>query len=76
MRDDPDVFVAGEDVAAYGSVFGVTRGLLDEFGAERVIDTPISEIGIIGLGVGAAAVGLRPVVDIMFMDFIGCAWTS
>jgi pyruvate/2-oxoglutarate/acetoin dehydrogenase E1 component len=73
MRADPDVFLAGEDVAVYGSVFGTTRGLLDEFGPERVIDTPISEIGIVGLATGAAAVGLRPVVDIMFMDFIGCA---
>ena len=73
MRDDPDVFLAGEDVAAYGSVFGITRGLLDEFGSERVIDTPISEIAIVGLATGAAAVGLRPVVDLMFMDFIGCA---
>lgn len=73
MRDDPDVFLAGEDVALYGSVFGITRGLLDEFGPERVIDTPISEIAIVGLATGAAAVGLRPVVDLMFMDFIGCA---
>lgn len=73
MRDDADVFLAGEDVAVYGSVFGTTRGLLEEFGPERVVDTPISEIGIVGLATGAAAVGLRPVVDIMFMDFIGCA---
>jgi pyruvate dehydrogenase E1 component beta subunit len=71
MRADADVFLAGEDVALYGSVFGTTRGLLDEFGPDRVIDTPISEIGIIGLATGAAAVGLRPVVDIMFMDFLG-----
>jgi acetoin:2,6-dichlorophenolindophenol oxidoreductase subunit beta len=71
LRDDPDVFLAGEDVAGYGSVFGYTRGLLAEFGEKRVIDTPISEEGIIGLGVGAAACGLRPIVDIMFMDFIG-----
>ncbi len=73
MRDDADVFLAGEDVAVYGSVFGTTRGLLDEFGPSRVLDTPISEIAIIGLATGAAAVGLRPVVDLMFMDFIGCA---
>jgi len=72
MRDDADVFVAGEDVARFGSVFGTTRTLLEEFGEQRVVDTPISETGIIGLAVGAAAVGLRPVVDIMFMDFIGC----
>lgn len=71
LQEDPDVFLAGEDVAGYGSVFGYTRGLLAEFGEKRVIDTPISEEGIIGLGVGAAACGLRPIVDIMFMDFIG-----
>jgi len=72
MREDPDVFVAGEDVARFGSVYGTTRTLFEEFGEQRVVDTPISEAGIIGLAVGAAAVGLRPVVDIMFMDFIGC----
>lgn len=72
MREDPAVFVAGEDIALYGGVFGTTRGLLKEFGPERVVDTPISEIGIIGLAVGAAATGLRPVVEIMFMDFLGC----
>ena len=71
LRADPDVFLAGEDIAGYGSVFGYTRGLLAEFGEKRVIDTPISEEGIIGLGVGAAACGLRPIVDIMFMDFLG-----
>ena len=72
MQADPDVFLAGEDIAHFGSVFGTTRGLLAEFGPERVLDTPISEAAIIGLATGAAAVGLRPVVDIMFMDFIGC----
>lgn len=71
MSEDPDVFVAGEDVALYGSVFGVTRGLLAEFGPQRVVDTPISESGIMGLGLGAAATGLRPIIDIMFMDFMG-----
>ena len=73
MREDPDIFLAGEDVAGYGGVFGTTRGLLDEFGPGRVVDTPISEAGLVGLGVGAAAVGLRPVIEIMFMDFIGIA---
>lgn len=71
MREDPDIFLAGEDVALYGSVFGISRGLLKEFGPERVVDTPISESGIVGLGVGAAAAGLRPIIDIMFMDFMG-----
>jgi pyruvate/2-oxoglutarate/acetoin dehydrogenase E1 component len=73
LRADPAVFVAGEDVAGYGGVFGTFRGLLGEFGPERVVDTPISEAAIVGLGVGAAACGLRPVVDLMFIDFIGVA---
>jgi acetoin:2,6-dichlorophenolindophenol oxidoreductase subunit beta len=73
MREDPDVFVIGEDVAGYGGVFHMFDGLLDEFGPERVHDTPIAEAGIVGLGVGAAASGLRPVVDLMFMDFMGIA---
>lgn len=72
MRYDENVFVAGEDVAGFGSVYGTTRGILEEFGERRIVDTPISEAGIVGLAVGAAAVGLRPIVDIMFMDFIGC----
>lgn len=70
MESDPTVFLAGEDVAEHGSVFGLTRGLLDEFGPQRVYDTPISESAIVGLGVGAAATGCRPIIDIMFMDFI------
>ncbi len=71
LNEQQTAFVAGEDVAGAGGVFGSYRGLLDEFGAERVVDTPISEEGIVGLGVGAAATGLRPVIDIMFMDFMG-----
>jgi acetoin:2,6-dichlorophenolindophenol oxidoreductase subunit beta len=71
MREDPSIFLAGEDVAAYGSVFGFSRGLLAEFGGERVVDTPISEAGLVGLGIGAAATGLRPIIDIMFIDFMG-----
>ena len=73
MREDPDVFVAGEDIAQYGGVFGTTRGLLEEFGEDRVVDTPISEAGLMGLGIGAAACGLRPIIEIMFMDFLGVA---
>jgi len=70
MRENEDVFVVGEDVAGYGGVFRMYDGLLAEFGDRRMIDTPISEMAIVGLGVGAASRGLRPVVDIMFMDFL------
>lgn len=73
MAEDPDVFLIGEDVAGYGGVFHMFDGLLTEFGAARVVDTPIAEQAIIGLGVGAAARGLRPVCDLMFMDFVGVA---
>ena len=81
MRRDSTVVVIGEDVAggagadgiddAAGGVFGVTKGLVGEFGRERVIDTPISEAGFIGMAAGAACTGLRPVVELMFFDFIG-----
>jgi acetoin:2,6-dichlorophenolindophenol oxidoreductase subunit beta len=70
MRRDPRVFIIGEDVAETGTVFRVLQGLVDEFGKGRVIDSPISEAGIAGLGVGAAITGMRPIVDIMFGDFI------
>jgi acetoin:2,6-dichlorophenolindophenol oxidoreductase subunit beta len=70
MEADPDVFCAGEDIGAFGGVFGTYGGLQAAFGAGRVVDTPISEQAIIGLGVGAAVTGLRPIVDLMFMDFI------
>ncbi|OZE93672.1 alpha-ketoacid dehydrogenase subunit beta [Rhodococcus sp. 15-2388-1-1a] len=73
MREDDNVFVAGEDVAAYGGVFHMYDGLLAEFGSRRMVDTPIAEMGLIGLGVGAAARGLRPIIDIMFMDFLAVA---
>jgi pyruvate dehydrogenase E1 component beta subunit len=71
LKEQPNAFVAGEDVAQAGSVYGYYRGILAEFGPDRIYDTPISEKGIIGLGVGAAATGCRPVLDIMFMDFLG-----
>lgn len=74
MLRDPDVFVAGEDVALMGSSFGQTAGLYDEFGAGRVLDTPISEGQIVSLGVGAAAMGLRPVLSLDFCDFLGCCF--
>ena len=71
MRRDPRVFIMGEDVAEAGTAFKVLTGLVKEFGPERVLDTPISEAGFTGIGVGAAMTGLRPVVDIMFGDFAG-----
>lgn len=73
MKKDPMVFVAGEDVGKYGGCFGQTKGLFEEFGAERVLDTPISETAIIGLGCGAAAAGMRPIVELMYIDFAGVA---
>ncbi len=86
LQSDPDVILMGEDVAggggredqgieeAWGGVMGVTKGLYKAFGPERVIDTPISEMGFMGIAVGAAATGLRPIVELMFMDFIGVAF--
>lgn len=71
LKEQDNAFVIGEDVAGAGSVYGYYKGLLEEFGPERIYDTPISEEGIMGLGVGAAATGCRPIVDLMFMDFIG-----
>jgi len=73
MRRDPLVFIMGEDVAEAGTPFKVLSGLVEEFGTSRVIDTPISEAGITGLGVGGAMTGMRPIVDIMFGDFIALA---
>jgi len=70
MRRDPTVFIIGEDVAEAGTPFKVLSGLVKEFGTKRVIDSPISEAGIAGIGVGAAMTGMRPVVDIMFGDFL------
>ncbi|NLJ99053.1 MAG: alpha-ketoacid dehydrogenase subunit beta [Tissierellia bacterium] len=70
MREDPNVLVFGEDVGAFGGCFGVTAGMFDEFGEERVRDTPISEGAIVGCAVGAAATGLRPIAELMFMDFL------
>ncbi len=73
MRRDPNVFIIGEDVAEAGTPFKVLKGLVEEFGAERVVDSPISEAGITGIGLGAAMTGMRPVVDIMFGDFMTLA---
>jgi len=74
MDRDPAVLLIGEDIGVYGGAFKVTAGLLEHFGWERVIDTPISETGIVGAAVGMSYVGLRPVVEMQFMDFIACAF--
>ena len=74
MRRDPKVFVLGEDVGPYGGAFGATQGLYDEFGEMRVIDTPISESAIIGVSIGAALRGYRPVAEMQFADFISCGF--
>ena len=73
MRRDESVFLIGEDVGVFGGVFGVSAGMYDEFGEERVRDTPISETAIIGGGLGAALMGMRPIAEIMFADFVACA---
>lgn len=71
LQEDDRSFLAGEDVGLAGSVFRIYKGLYEEFGPKRVIDSPISEAALIGLGVGAGATGLKPMIDIMFSDFIG-----
>jgi pyruvate dehydrogenase E1 component beta subunit len=71
MERDRDVFVLGEDIGAYGGIFSSTTGLLERFGPERVLDTPISETAVIGMAVGAAVEGMRPIVELMFADFFG-----
>jgi 2-oxoisovalerate dehydrogenase E1 component beta subunit len=74
MARDERVFLIGEDIATYGGAFKVTEGLVDRFGAARVVDTPISESAIVGAAVGAAYMGMRPVAEMQFMDFVGCAF--
>jgi pyruvate/2-oxoglutarate/acetoin dehydrogenase E1 component len=73
LESDPRVFLMGEDIGVYGGAFGVTTGLLERFGKERVRDTPISEIAIVGAGIGAALCGMRPIVEMQFSDFTACA---
>ncbi len=73
LQRDPSVFLMGEDIGVYGGSFGVTRGLIKDFGPERVRDTPISEQALTGIAIGAAVAGQRPVIEIMFMDFITLA---
>lgn len=74
MRDDRRVFMMGEDIGQFGGPFGVTKGLIDEFGADRIIDTPISEEGFVGACFGAAWMGERPIAELQFSDFISCCF--
>jgi 2-oxoisovalerate dehydrogenase E1 component beta subunit len=74
MERDPNVFMIGEDIGVYGGAFKVTAGMLDHFGERRVVDTPIAESAIVGAAIGAGLMGLRPVVEIQFADFISCAY--
>jgi 2-oxoisovalerate dehydrogenase E1 component beta subunit len=74
MERDPNVFVIGEDLGVYGGAFKVTAGFLEKFGEKRVVDTPISEAGIVGAAIGASFMGLRPVAEMQFADFISCGF--
>jgi 2-oxoisovalerate dehydrogenase E1 component beta subunit len=74
MERDPSVFLLGEDIGAYGGAFKMTAGMLEKFGEDRVIDTPISESAIVGAAVGAALMGMRPIAEMQFMDFISCGF--
>ena len=74
MERDPNVFLIGEDVGVYGGAFKTSAGMIDRFGAERVIDTPISEVAIVGAACGAAMMGMRPIAEMQFIDFIGVAF--
>ncbi|MEM7048974.1 MAG: alpha-ketoacid dehydrogenase subunit beta [Acidobacteriota bacterium] len=76
MEQDERVFMIGEDIGIYGGAFRVTQGFLERFGEERVIDTPISESAIVGAAIGAAMMGMRPVVEMQFIDFIACAFNQ
>ena len=70
MREDEKVFLMGEDIGVYGGAFGVSMGMLKEFGPWRILETPMSEAAFTGVGVGAAIMGMRPIVEIMFADFL------
>jgi len=74
MQRDPNVFMVGEDIGTYGGAFKVTKGLLEQFGPERIIDMPVAEEAFTGMAVGAALMGMRPIVEYQYADFIHCAW--
>ena len=74
MRKDKDVFLMGEDIGVYGGAFGVSHGMIEEFGEERIRETPISEAAIVGASVGAASTGMRPIAEVMFSDFTAVAF--
>lgn len=74
MERDPSIFIIGEDIGVYGGAFKVTKGFLDHFGPERIIDAPIAEEAFTGMAVGAALMGMRPIVEYQYADFISCAW--
>lgn len=76
MRRDPAVFLMGEDIGIYGGAFKATAGLVDEFGPRRVVDTPLTESAIVGAAIGAAYTGMRPVVEMQFMDFVACCFNQ
>lgn len=76
MRRDPSVFLMGEDIGIYGGAFKATAGLVDEFGTARVIDTPLAESAIVGAAIGASYTGMRPVIEMQFMDFIACCFNQ
>ena len=76
MSTDPDVFLMGQDIGHYGGAFKATRGFIEDFGRERVVNTPVSESGMIGMAVGAALLGRRPVVEMQFADFISCGFNQ
>src|SRR5208283_1409544 len=74
MERDPNVFLLGEDIGAYGGAFKITAGMLERFGERRVVDTPLAEAAIAGAAIGAGMFGLRPVAEMQFSDFITCAF--
>lgn len=76
MQRDENVFMMGEDIAEYCGAFGVSRGMLEKFGKDRIMNTPISEQAYVGAGIGAAMAGMRPIVELMFSDFMCVALTS